>query len=83
MIVAHRFAVGRKRANRGQLILTHQAAIALDIGTQNGHQLTFHLPLRDRRSKRLGETRRLEQPDKLKPTPVDCLEIPRASGIVA
>ena len=41
----HERAVGREGANRARLILAHQAAIALHIGTEDRRQLPDDLSL--------------------------------------
>jgi hypothetical protein len=40
----HNLAVGGERLNGCHLIFAHEAAVAFDIGTQDGHQLPFNLP---------------------------------------
>src|SRR5205823_4958222 len=47
----HDRAVGGQGADGGFFILAHQAAVALDIGAENGRELAFHTGLRSHRLK--------------------------------
>ena len=41
----HHFTIGREGADGRLLILAHEAAVAFDIGTEDGSELAFHTHL--------------------------------------